>query len=793
MTNPTVYGSKKRDQGSLLREYSVAKMTLRKGSYRDLDPPQGAPGKRDHAGIGDQYQARARDQGRREIGREGMPLPRHQNRGHHYERVNIKDYARVHLGDTHIKQQHFHPKEDAAARKREQRKQFMQDLGFNMMGTRLATIGAAHMYTCRWLLNNENYLRWRNPRLRSSHHGFLWIKGKPGAGKSTLMKYALEQMQSHAKDDCTILSFFFNARGHDLEKTTEGMYRSILRQLFAQLPQRLPDPIPLYPPEWKDHGWPLEVLQDWLRKAILEHGVERKIICYVDALDECEEDAIRQAIDNFEALEHSSSTRGINFAICFASRHYPNITINYNETINLDIEEEHHKDITVFVGKTLRGERTLRYELGREISQRSSGVFLWAALVVQIVNKSADHGATRDQLFHELSIVPSGIGGLLKSIVGDQGSDLLLLLQWVLFSTRPLTTSDLYYTMKTSISCRTPDESTCYQSTDEQMRFSILTMSKGLVEFTKGETHETILDATRWQSSRTWAFASVQFIHETVREHLLNGGLTALDPGLVGNIEAASHAKLGRLCQNHIEATIFPRLSRHPFPTYSIGSMLAHFERALLGKEFDLSSIDAVPQSIWSAMRGYFDHDFDENHTPTSLYITVRARCPKLAVALLQRQSAADHGRNLAAETANLDKHDILSVDINATCGSRYHSTVLLAALEQSSIGLVESVLKCQADPNLAIEPDITPLSVALSSQRHQEDLKYHFVKLLLEHGADPNLPMLFSLSDLPLELALTQGSKRIIDLLLTFGARRREQANAEFAFYVESQRDHGA
>jgi ABC-type ATPase involved in cell division len=53
------------------------------------------------------------------------------------------------------------------------------------------TIKTAHAKTCRWLLKNEQYLSWLDMTKVGEHHGFLWIKGKAGTGKLTLMKFAL--------------------------------------------------------------------------------------------------------------------------------------------------------------------------------------------------------------------------------------------------------------------------------------------------------------------------------------------------------------------------------------------------------------------------------------------------------------------------------------------------------------------------------------------------------------------------------------------------------------------------
>src|SRR5277367_3733562 len=89
--------------------------------------------------------------------------------------------------------------------------------------------------TCRWLFDQQPYQRWARRANLAENHGILWLKGKPGSGKSTIMKQAVQEAVSKQNDDRNIfLQFYFFARGKgDLEKSPTGMYRSLLHQLLS--------------------------------------------------------------------------------------------------------------------------------------------------------------------------------------------------------------------------------------------------------------------------------------------------------------------------------------------------------------------------------------------------------------------------------------------------------------------------------------------------------------------------------------------------------------------------------
>lgn len=86
--------------------------------------------------------------------------------------------------------------------------------------------------TRAWLLMHESYRIWRN---KSS--GLLWILGSLGSGKSTLVRYALQNLRNTVDGKEIIAAFFIHGRGSELQKSPLGLYRSLLHQVLPSFPE----------------------------------------------------------------------------------------------------------------------------------------------------------------------------------------------------------------------------------------------------------------------------------------------------------------------------------------------------------------------------------------------------------------------------------------------------------------------------------------------------------------------------------------------------------------------------
>ncbi|KAL7805230.1 hypothetical protein V8C44DRAFT_352281 [Trichoderma aethiopicum] len=327
------------------------------------------------------------------------------------------------------------------------RKELLNSLRFDQIGSRQSNIETAHEETCSWFLEHLTYLTWLNAGGSSTSHGILWLAGKPGAGKSTIMKFLYTHLRQ-AQDDSTsaILSFFFHARGELLEKSTTGMYRSLLLQLLETFPdlQSVFDDFSLVPKD--NHACPpMNVIRKLFHNAVLLLNT-RTLTCIIDALDESDEQQVRDMVNYFEDLGREAIKHNIQLRICFSSRHYPYISIQDALRLTLEDQKGHGQDMERYVKSRLKGSPDLFGDVQAQVLQKAAGVFMWVVLVVSILNAEFDRGrifAVRKRL-QEL---PVGLSDLFKNILrrdNENMQELLLCLQWILYAKRPLRPDEFY-------------------------------------------------------------------------------------------------------------------------------------------------------------------------------------------------------------------------------------------------------------------------------------------------------------------------------------------------------------
>ncbi|RKL51797.1 hypothetical protein BFJ70_g512 [Fusarium oxysporum] len=401
------------------------------------------------------------------------------------------------------------------------------------------------------------------------------------------------------------MSFFFNARGEELEKSTTGMYRSLLLQMLQQLPRlhSLLDP-GLILGISENHDWSVEALRT-LFEQTLEGLGDSSVVVFIDALDECDESEIRSMVSSFKSLGNLSAAEGVSFQVCLASRHYPHITMPKKIELVLEGQEGHDQDIISYLDSELEiGDSKLAQEVRAQIKEKASGVFMWVVLVSGILQQKYDQGRIHT-LKKTIREIPGDLHELFRDILtrDDTNKDeLLLCIQWVLFARHPLKPEQLYFAIRSHTECATCNS------------------SKGLAEVTRAKQDPT-----------------VQFIHESVRDFLLkDNGLRIILLDASGDLSAESHDKLKKCCfeytQSYWKENGLPAGdSKHqiletrvladydfPFLKYAVQNILYHANAAEEGHINQTRFFGSFPLANWIQHNNVFQDKEVRRHTTSA-------------------------------------------------------------------------------------------------------------------------------------------------------------------------------
>ncbi|KAK3312753.1 hypothetical protein B0H66DRAFT_607812 [Apodospora peruviana] len=265
-----------------------------------------------------------------------------------------------------------------------------------------------------------------------------WITGKPGSGKSTILKHILKNpaLRDHlgkwARDDrpLVIASYYAWNAGTTLQKSIQGLKRTLLSQVLAQYPGLLPM---LVPRRWAYFMAIQGVLEmgnasDWevdesFGILLSLAGKNIYLAIFIDGLDEFDVHP-KEVVSLIEVISSASSGDGVK--ICVASRPWVEFDDAYRDVPKLQMDLFTHADMKTYVLYNFSGCRALSdlrklypietAQLEQDIAQKANGVFIWLKVVVDALMESATEGAGISELQGILESLPSNISQLYDAI-----------------------------------------------------------------------------------------------------------------------------------------------------------------------------------------------------------------------------------------------------------------------------------------------------------------------------------------------------------------------------------------
>ncbi|KAK5626750.1 hypothetical protein RRF57_002465 [Xylaria bambusicola] len=299
----------------------------------------------------------------------------------------------------------------------------IKSLHFPRITERKSIIPVAHQNTFEWVFSPGHLVSFASWLQCPVHvNQPYWISGKAGSGKSTLMKY----LASHEKTESMlqawaqghrlmITSHFFWSSGTAMQKSQEGLFRTLLANIFLQAPELVPIACPR---RCIDSGylepWTLEELASCMEKVVSLDDLPIRLCLFIDGLDEYQGDH-SELVSHIMKICQSASIK-----ICVASRPWIDFPVPFEDSAwKLFMQDLTINDIELYVRDLLHGNQYYQRLKARDetetekliagVTTKAQGVFLWVDLVLRSLLRGLDNGDGIGILNRRLNLLPSDL------------------------------------------------------------------------------------------------------------------------------------------------------------------------------------------------------------------------------------------------------------------------------------------------------------------------------------------------------------------------------------------------
>lgn len=303
--------------------------------------------------------------------------------------------------------------------------------------------------SCDWFLCKPSFERW----LDRSCSQVLWLRGRPGAGKTVLTSHIINHLRNLGRDCC-----FFFFKEEDKSKVTVNSFLRSLAWQMAQLHGNILSAVLDVAATWQDatiskadHN---PVWQRLYLRSLLNIRLIKQQYWVIDALDECKAGCELMSF-LAKAQEHWPLSILVTSRYPMTSMGFTNQTI---EVVSEAIEErDTKKDIRLFLQTHINSLPSRNDDekkaMADDIAETSNGCFLWVGLVLkelQQANTSAD-------IRRVLASSSDSMDNLYSKILTDManarfGKDLAkAILTWTACSFRPLSIDEIHRAIELDI------------------------------------------------------------------------------------------------------------------------------------------------------------------------------------------------------------------------------------------------------------------------------------------------------------------------------------------------------
>ncbi|KAF7970480.1 hypothetical protein HWV62_23839 [Athelia sp. TMB] len=294
--------------------------------------------------------------------------------------------------------------------------------------------------TGSWFLDGSQFSQWKE-----RPGSILWLYGGPGCGKTILCSSAIENVINSCKSRPSARGYayiFFDGTMAQSDTIDYSKFtRSIIKQLSSRCGTMIPDAlIEMYHACDDGDCQPSERQLERTLLRVLETFESTYIL--IDSLDECVEKA-----DLLGWIQNVTSVSSGRLHLMLTSRPEPDIEHGVGSLSSVDKiqigDETMTGDISAYLDAQLQSAVMVKWKESekREIKQTlvdgSGGMFRWVVLQMDDVKKCFN----KAELFLRLKTLPRGLDETYAKLFerSEHKEALIILLQWLVFSERPMT------------------------------------------------------------------------------------------------------------------------------------------------------------------------------------------------------------------------------------------------------------------------------------------------------------------------------------------------------------------
>ncbi|KAK1724921.1 uncharacterized protein BDZ83DRAFT_719521 [Colletotrichum acutatum] len=280
--------------------------------------------------------------------------------------------------------------------------------------------------TCEWFTEHEYFRDW----IVASESRMLWVSADPGAGKSVLARYLVDDVCPSTPDRTT--SYFFFKDGFDDQRSASTAMCAVLRQILEQNSELMEEStVAKFEADGNHLLNSFSRLFDVLLEAAMK--VETEVTCLFDAPDECNGDDCRQVTSTL-AKFYKNPPDHSRLKFIITSRLYTRIQRSLQPlktslpTIHLRGDDESNTErisgeIGIVIRHRLQGIAQIQLLEAKEVNLLEESLltwqhrtYLWVKLAIDFIESRLE-SPTQENVEIIFNSVPEKLDGLYEKIL----------------------------------------------------------------------------------------------------------------------------------------------------------------------------------------------------------------------------------------------------------------------------------------------------------------------------------------------------------------------------------------